>query len=406
MPQPLPRPEIVTAGPPDTTVPAGPPDATVHAWTRGAVVRDAYYGLVMAGSLAAVWYSGAGGGRVVALAALVALTGWYCLVGRRAVRVQPVSARTACYQVGALALLVTAQAGTLSSSFLLFAAIPQAFLLLPLRWAVLATLVGNAMPLAVLAGENTYPSLGAVGATVVVITCAAYFGWWIQRIIQQSRERADLLAQLADARAGLAAAERAAGALAERQRLSTEIHDTLAQGFTSILMLLQAAEAAPPEQAKVHLDRAARAARENLAEARALVGAQPPTVLTSASLPDALRRLAARLGEETGIDAGWELAGGPRPLPAGTEVVVLRCAQESLTNVRRHARAATATLRLRYLPDAVRLTVADDGVGFEPADAAGFGLHGMRERVAQVGGRLSISSTPGRGTTLTVDLPA
>ncbi|BCJ26734.1 two-component sensor histidine kinase [Actinocatenispora sera] len=378
----------------------------MHAWTRGAVVRDAYYGLVMAGSLAAVWYSGAGAGRTVALTLLVVLAGWYGLVGRRAVRSRPVSARTACYQLVALALLITAQAASLSSSFLLFALIPQVFMLLPLRWAVLATLAGNVVPVATLTGEHTYPGLAATGVAVVVLVFAGYFGWWIQRIIQQSRERADLLAQLADARAELAAAEREAGAFAERQRLSAEIHDTLAQGFTSILMLLQAAEAAPPEQAKVHLDRAARAARENLAEARALVGAQPPTNLTGASLPDALRRLAGRLGEETGIDAGWELVGEPRPLPAGTEVVVLRCAQESLTNVRRHARAATASLRLRYLPDSVRLTVVDDGVGFEPADAAGFGLHGMRERLAQVGGRLSISSTAGRGTRLTVDVPA
>ncbi|MEV0843799.1 sensor histidine kinase [Actinocatenispora sera] len=360
----------------------------------------------MAGSLAAVWYSGAGAGRTVALTLLVVLAGWYGLVGRRAVRSRPVSARTACYQLVALALLITAQAASLSSSFLLFALIPQVFMLLPLRWAVLATLAGNVVPVATLTGEHTYPGLAATGVAVVVLVFAGYFGWWIQRIIQQSRERADLLAQLADARAELAAAEREAGALAERQRLSAEIHDTLAQGFTSILMLLQAAEAAPPEQAKVHLDRAARAARENLAEARALVGAQPPTNLTGASLPDALRRLASRLGEETGIDAGWELVGEPRPLPAGTEVVVLRCAQESLTNVRRHARAATASLRLRYLPDSVRLTVVDDGVGFEPADAAGFGLHGMRERLAQVGGRLSISSTAGRGTRLTVDVPA
>jgi signal transduction histidine kinase len=378
----------------------------VHAWTRGAVFRDAYYGLVMVGALAGVWHSGAGGGRLVALASLIALTGWYCVVGRRAVRSRPVSARTACYQLVALALVIVAQAATLSSSFLLFALIPQVFMLLPLRWAVLAALAGNVVPVATLTGEDVYPGLAVTGVTAVVLVFAAYFGWWIQRIIQQSRERADLLAQLADARAELAAAERSAGALAERQRLSTEIHDTLAQGFTSILMLLQAAEAAPPEQAKVHLDRAARAARENLAEARALVAAEPPTNLTGASLPDALRRLAGRLGEETGIDAGWELVGEPRPLPAGTEVVVLRCAQESLTNVRRHARAATASLRLRYLPDAVRLTVSDDGVGFDPAAAAGFGLHGMRERVAQVGGRLSISSTAGHGSTLTVDVPA
>src|SRR5262249_11708170 len=142
------------------------------------------------------------------------------------------------------------------------------------------------------------PSFGVVAMAGVVALCVAFggqFGWWIQRIIQQSRERANLIAQLVATRAELAESERQAGSLVERQRLAMEIHDTLAQGFTSILMLLEAAESAPPDQARVHRERAARAARENLVEARALVAAQPPTELAEASLPDALRRLVGRL---------------------------------------------------------------------------------------------------------------
>ncbi|WP_203920368.1 sensor histidine kinase [Rugosimonospora africana] len=376
-----------------------------HAWKRGMIMRDAYCGIVLAGSLAAVWSTGAGIGRVVSIAALCALVPWYCLVGRRARRDSPVPARTVCYQLGVLGLLMTAQVATLTSSVVLFALVPQSFMLLPIGWGMLALALFNVVPVVEAVSS---PSVGVVAVVGVVALCMAFgaqFSWWIQRIIQQSRERADLIAQLVATRAELAESERQAGMLAERQRLAMEIHDTLAQGFTSILMLLEAAESAPPEQARMHRERAARAARENLAEARALVSAQPPTELAGSSLPNALRRLVGRLGEETDVTTSWELTGEPRGLHAGTEVIVLRCAQEALTNVRRHAEAARAALRLRYLPGAVRLEVSDDGAGFDPTAAAGFGLTGMRERVTHAGGRLAIRSTPGSGTVLTVEVP-
>ncbi|GAA4217405.1 sensor histidine kinase [Actinocatenispora rupis] len=369
-------------------------------------MRDAYYGVVLAGSVAAVWVTGGGPGRTVSVVALCALVPWYWLVGRRAYRGRPVPVWTVCYQLGVLALLVTAQVATLTSSVVLFALIPQAFMLLPVGWALLALTLFNVVPVVEAVSAPSFRVVGVAGALALCVAFAAQFSWWIQRIIQQSRERADLIAQLAAARAELAESERQAGMLAERQRLAMEIHDTLAQGFTSILMLLEAADSAPPERARSHRERAARAARENLAEARALVAAQPPTELAGSSLPDALRRLVGRLGEETGVATAWDLAGEPRRLPAGTEVVVLRCAQEALTNVRRHARAASAALSLRYLAGGVRLDVTDDGAGFDPGAAAGFGLAGMRERVAQAGGHLAISSTPGSGTTVTVEVPA
>ncbi|HEY3507131.1 MAG TPA: sensor histidine kinase [Actinocatenispora sp.] len=370
-------------------------------------MRDGYYAVVLAGTLVAVWYTGVGAGRTVALVALGALAVWYCLVGRRATRDVPIPTRTLCYQVGVACLLVTAELATSSSALVLFALIPQCFMLLPLVWALVATVLFNVVPVATTMAEASgYAATAIAGIVVALVVFAMQFGWWIDRIIRQSQERADLIGQLAAARTELAETERQAGMLAERQRLAMEIHDTLAQGFTSILMLLEAAESAPPEQAAAHRSRAARAARENLAEARALVASQPPTGLADMSLHDALRRLVTRLGEDTGIDTDWDLAGEPRRLPAGTEVVVLRCAQEALTNVRRHAGAARASLRLRYTADTVGFDVSDDGAGFDPGSSAGFGLSGMRERIAQVGGRLDIDSTPGAGTRLTVEVPA
>lgn len=370
-------------------------------------MRDGYYAVVLAGTLASVWYTGVGAGRTVAMVALCALVAWYWFVGRGAVRGSPVPTRTLCYEVGVACLLVTAELAAPASGLVLFALVPQCFMVLPPVWALVALVVFDVVPVAdAVSGAPAYPVAMVAAVAVVLVAFSAQFGWWIQRIITQSRERADLIAQLAAARAELAETERQAGVLAERQRLAMEIHDTLAQGFTSILMLLQAAESAPPEQARAHLSRAARAAQENLAEARALVAAEPPTGLAGTSLQDALRRLVARLAEETGIDVRWDLVGEPRRLPAGTEVVVLRCAQEALANVRRHAGAARASLRLRYGPDAVGLDVSDDGAGFAPGTVSGFGLAGMRERVTQAGGRLDIRSAPGAGTTLTVDVPA
>jgi signal transduction histidine kinase len=370
------------------------------------MIRDAYYGVVLAGSVAAVWGTGAGTGRVGSIAALCALVPWYCLVGRRARRDSPVPARTVCYQLGVLGLLMTAQVTTLTSSVVLFALVPQSFMLLPIGWGMLALALFNVVPVVEAVNAPSFGVVAVVGAVALCVAFGGQFSWWIQRIIQQSRERAELITELAATREELGESERQAGILAERQRLAMEIHDTLAQGFTSILMLLEAAESAPPEQARVYRERAARAARENLVEARALVSAQPPAQLAGSSLPDALRRLAGRLGEETGVTTSWEVTGEQRGLHAGTEVIVLRCAQEALTNVRRHADAARAALRLHYLPGGVRLEVSDDGAGFDPATAAGFGLAGMRERVTRAGGDLTIRSTPGSGTVLSVEVPA
>jgi signal transduction histidine kinase len=207
-----------------------------------------------------------------------------------------------------------------------------------------------------------------------------------------------------------------AGVLRERQRMAHEIHDTLAQGFTSIVLNLEAAEGALPQDLESmyrRLDQAQRTARESLAEARRLVWALRPESLERSSLSEALSRLAERHSDQDDASVSFSFTGTPRPLSPESEVTLLRTAQEALSNIRKYARASQVVMTLSYMKDLVALDVHDDGVGFEPArahkadhSAGGFGLIGMRERAEQLGGTLVIESAPGKGTTLMVELPA
>ena len=150
-------------------------------------------------------------------------------------------------------------------------------------------------------------------------------------------------------------------------------------------------------------------ALDNLREARLIVAELTPGHLQSRTLVAALERLAAALGHESGLEVGLDVVGTPRPLGGSVDVLVFRSAQEALANVRRHAQARTVQMSLDYsLPTLVRLRVADDGVGFDPDDRAttsGFGLDGLRGRVAAVGGDVDVSSGAGLGTILTVAVP-
>jgi signal transduction histidine kinase len=230
-----------------------------------------------------------------------------------------------------------------------------------------------------------------------------WLGFWTIRVIQQSVERGELIAELSASRAEVSRLSHEAGVLAERARLAGEIHDTLAQGFTSIITLLQAADPALQDE---RLALAVRTAKENLAESRALVAALTPAALAEGSLPDSVRRQAARFTEETGTAATVRVTGSERALPTAVEVVLLRAAQEALTNVRRHASAQEAAVLLAYAPSSVRLVVRDDGRGFDPSAAGGFGLNGMRARASQVDGALTVHSGPDTGTTIELEVPA
>src|SRR5215469_10586100 len=219
---------------------------------------------------------------------------------------------------------------------------------------------------------------------------------------------------LSRTRSELAAAERRAGILGERQRIAADIHDTLTQGLASVVMLLEAAQAsyrAGTPEAGRRIEEAARTAREGLREVRRLVWDLRPEALERGSLGEALTRLAAQLEEQTGTPARTVVTGEVRPLAPQVELTLLRVAQEALANIRRHAGATEVTVTLSYIEDEVALDVQDNGRGFDPArpvatrPGGGLGLAAMRERVKALGGSLSIESAPGEGTTVAVQLP-
>ena len=259
---------------------------------------------------------------------------------------------------------------------------------------------------------------GAVPWPAVIAVCVFAAGTllsvaYIGTIVRQSRERQRLIEQLQATRAELAIAERHAGTLAERQRLARDLHDTLTQGFASVVLLLEAAEESLATGRPVdrHIEQALRSARDNLAESRRVVWALRPRPLAEQSLPQALQELTGRLGEETGLRAETVVTGTARPLPAEVEEALLRIVQEALANVRKHAAASRVTVTLSYLDDLTMLDVHDDGIGFEyaatvAAAGAGLGLHAMAERVAALGGSLAVESAPGEGATIAVEVPA
>lgn len=391
------------------------PGAARHAWERGAANWDAYYAIVLVATLTLVQIEGptSARDRLLASAALVAMAAWYWFVGRGAIHDDQENAwRGTIYLIGLGVLLVAAQSLTLASSYALFALCPQCFMAVPFRRAVVAVVAINLTALAVVLSQHPDRAeiVTALGIAVVGIGFSVAFGGWVNGIVRQSRDRAQLIEQLESTRSELAEANREAGMLAERQRLAGEIHDTIAQAFTSIVMLIQAADAelaSDPDQARRHLSLAAGTARENLAEVRALVAGLGPAQLSVGSLDAALGRLADQTAAELGISAGLEVCGSPRPLPTGAEVVLLRVCQEALANVRRHARAQQAWVRLIYGDGCVRLEVRDDGAGFDPALVnGGYGLRGMRARAGEVGGSLAVTSSAGAGTTVRVEVPA
>lgn len=290
-----------------------------------------------------------------------------------------------------------------SAAFLLFAVIPQIYLALPLRWALAPVAVISFLPWLGLFGRDG-GLVAFLPIVLLIIVLSQVFAWVITTIQEKNRQQELLVAELRRSQEENAELSRAAGAAAERERLSGEIHDTLAQGFTSIVTLVQAARGNPAGAPKL-LDLALLTARENLAEARTLVAALAPAALSGSTLVEAIGRQAERLGEESGIVVRHRTDGEPAALPTSVEVVLLRAAQEAFHNVRKHARASAVEVELAFEEESVRLSVCDDGLGLGDSQE-GFGLRGMRARAEQVGGTLDVAGRDGRGgTALTLRVP-
>lgn len=385
-----------------------------EAWRRWFWLWDVYFALG-ACALLFVLFQESGTtttDHLVAVGALVAMAVWYVTFGRPFIASDedPPDARGRIFMGVVVALLVVGVVFQDAMSFALFAVCPMAFMSLQLREAILVIVPANLVPVLAAYADNGFDAMvgQAFPGTLFTITFAVLLGTWISRIVSQSQHRAELIRELEASREEVGRLSREAGVAAERSRFAAEIHDTLAQGFTSLVTLVQAAESEldrDTEKARRHLTLAARTARENLSEARALVAGTLPSELGTGTLDEAVRRQLERLAEESAITGVYRAEGASGELPTVLEVVALRMVQESLTNVRKHSGATEVTITLQVNENCVTMRVHDNGGGFDPAGATdGFGLRGMRNRAAQVGGRLNVHSGTD-GTTVELEVP-
>jgi signal transduction histidine kinase len=208
----------------------------------------------------------------------------------------------------------------------------------------------------------------------------------------------------------LAEQSRHAAVLRERNRMARDIHDTLAQGFTGVIVQLEAVDDAigcgRKKEANEHLQRAAELARRSLNEARRSVHALRPQALEGANFWEALKGLIKNTTAGTAIHTTFNVRGKMRDLPLAWQENLLHLGQEALTNALKYAHAGNFETQLICDARELRLEFQDDGDGFELKDGHdGFGLAGMRERVEEMGGELKIASARGKGTKLSLVLP-
>ncbi|MFJ3392399.1 sensor histidine kinase [Leifsonia aquatica] len=313
-----------------------------------------------------------------------------------------------------LALLTVEWAALLwlstEAAYLVF---PLFFLYLHLlggRWGAVAILLSTAAAIVALGLHGGWTVGGVVGP-LVGAGVALLIGLGYQALAREAAEREALMRELLDTRDQLAVTEHESGVLAERARLAREIHDTLAQGLSSIQLLLHAAERADPDGPGVeHIRLARETAATGLADARRFIRELAPPDLDDQGLGGALRRLARTQWAAQGLEVEVRVADAV-PLPMHVQTALLRIAQGAVANVVQHAHADSAVIELVADADGLRFTVSDDGDGFDlraaeagdgGATSDSFGLQAARERVQQLGGTLVVESAPGRGTSLTV----
>jgi signal transduction histidine kinase len=208
--------------------------------------------------------------------------------------------------------------------------------------------------------------------------------------------------------ANFTAEEQQRGAIVEeRTRFAREIHDTLAQGFTGIMMQLNAAEQRlpPGSESLGYIETARGLAQESLDQARRSVSALRMGVLANSTLFDAIEQIGRQMVAESKVKFETRLEGAPLPLPEPREANLLRIAQEALTNAVRHSGADRIAVRVAYKQGSVVLEIEDNGRGMADHAERGFGVDGIQERVRQLGGQLDIRTQPDRGTRFVVIVP-
>ncbi len=285
---------------------------------------------------------------------------------------------------------------------------PMIFTRFPIRWAIgimISLTVGFLLLYLLRYSPENW--LIIVVTVLVLLFIAVLMGYFISAIAGQSMERQRLLDELTQTRASLLKAEREAGMLAERQRLARDIHDTLAQQFTSIIMHLSAARLGDTAALQTHMQQVEQAAREGLNESRRIIWDMRPQLLEDATLVESIEGVVARWSAENKVQVETAVTGSPHPLDESIETALLRITQEALHNIKKHARAQAVNITLSYMPDLLALDIADDGKGFDTSrrNGRGFGLKTMGERAEELGGTLTIESELGEGTAVAVSLP-
>ncbi|GAA1493620.1 sensor histidine kinase [Curtobacterium herbarum] len=270
-----------------------------------------------------------------------------------------------------------------------------------------AVVVATAIAVVALGVHGGFTVGGVIGP-LVGAGVALLIGLGYRALAREAVEREALVAELLATRDLLAATERQQGVLTERARLAREIHDTVAQGLSSIQMLLHAAEAADGDRPGIdHIRLARSTAADGLADTRRFIRELAPPSL-DAGLAAALRRLSQQWHRE-GLRIEVTVPAGSADLTMDVQTALLRIAQGAVANVAQHAAATTVDIGLTVSATDATLVVHDDGIGFDP-DLVGvdtgtsdsFGLRAMAERVEQLGGGLTVDSAPSRGTTVTV----
>lgn len=349
---------------------------------------------------------------VIVAAAAFTLAYWFPVIGRR-----PQLITTP----GWLAVLAIVWVGMLAASgefiWLAFVLWLLAGQVLSLRAAIVFSLVVFVLVvLAPLAHHGSVAYASVLGPLVGGIFALGISRGYLA-LLDDVRRREQLVRSLEQAQHDMAAlhdelalTQRHAGRVAERTRLARDIHDTVAQGLSSISLLARAAADPDADTARA-LGQIESLARDGLEDLRRIIAALTPTELADRALPAALARLVERFGAETGIEVSLAVDDSVPMLDARAEVALLRTAQSALGNVRRHANATRVVLSLVDAGDVIRLDVIDDGTGFDVARVAGgagttgYGLSFMRGRLRELGGGLDVESIPGEGSAISAYLP-
>jgi signal transduction histidine kinase len=194
----------------------------------------------------------------------------------------------------------------------------------------------------------------------------------------------------------------------ERKHLSRELHDSVGQTLTAVGLQLSALRSTrlSPEEMRSVLDETCRLNAEAMRQVRDLAMGLRPALLEDVSLVTALDWQARQFSRQSGIVVSLEASGQMEQLPEQHRLCIYRCVQEALTNCAKHARAKNIRIVMRASAGLVHITITDDGIGFDSGKSVkGLGLLGMRERMADVSGTLSVDARDQSGTALTLEIP-